>query len=122
VFGPCSDLLVPQQLSRSVQIFGAEGIVGEAVTGRRRVLDVRGIPQPAIITGELLGLHQHLVFVGSVMETALKLGSTSAEGEVPSELGLKKPFLSDLGAAGGPRCHSSASRQRRLEQHLKPLR
>ena len=25
----CSDLLVPQQLSRSVQIFGAEGIVGD---------------------------------------------------------------------------------------------
>jgi hypothetical protein len=58
----CSDLLVPQQLSRSVQIFGAEGIVGEAVTGRRHVLDVLGILQPAIITGKLLGLHQHLAF------------------------------------------------------------
>ena len=34
----------------------------------------------------------------------------------------EKPFLSDLSAGCGPRCHSSTSRQRRLEQHLKPLR
>ena len=67
-----SDLLVPQRLSRSVQIFGAEGIVGGAVTRRRRVRDVLGIPQPAIVTGELLGLHQQLIFGRSVMETTLK--------------------------------------------------
>jgi hypothetical protein len=78
VFALCSDLLVPQQLSGSVQIFGAEEIVGEALTGRRHVLDVLGIPQPAIITGELLAFTSTPSSVGSVMETALKPGSTSA--------------------------------------------
>jgi len=45
---------VPQQLSRSVQIFGAEGSVGDAIASSWRVLEVLGVPHPAIVVSELL--------------------------------------------------------------------
>jgi hypothetical protein len=56
-----SDFLAPQQLSRSVQIFGPEGIVGNVATCILLMVDVLGVPSPAIIMGELLGFNQDLV-------------------------------------------------------------
>jgi hypothetical protein len=83
----CSDLLVPQQLSRSVQIFSAERIVGEAVARRRRVLDVLGVPQSAIVMGELLGLHQDLVLGrfchGHGLQTRFNVGDQGEDCKEP---------------------------------------
>ena len=76
----CSDLLVPQQLSRSVQIFGAEGSVGDAIARSWRVLEVVSVPHPAIVVSELLGVHQDLV---------LGLGrSLRATGRSPFVIGI----------------------------------
>ena len=56
-----------------VQIFGAKRIVGEKFSRfRRHVIEVLGVPQPAIVMSELLGLYQDLVLGCSVMERASK--------------------------------------------------
>ena len=71
---------MPQQLSRSVQIFGAEGSVGDAIARSWRVLEVLGVPHPAIVVSELLGVHQDLV---------LGLGrSLRATGRSPFVIGI----------------------------------
>ena len=51
-----------QELSRLVQIFCAKPIVGEMLSHFwRRVLEVLGVPEPAIVKSELLGLYQDLL-------------------------------------------------------------